>query len=344
MPNEIDALMGLIPAEDTAGQSAVANALRGQQQMGDFYSLSPTLGDYGRNKAKTALSSAEAVGDRRQEGLVHSRNAAKDEQARKEFNKTHGLNVGKQEWAVNKAQNEAAATVSAADLKNTNAVTASALDNTNEIAAAALEETNEIEANRVAHERALELQRLKNKGTAKGTPMGTTEKKNYRIATTATSALPAIISQVEANPEAFGATKDINSYLPGFTPNVLTESVKNLQKDAQTDEQQMARNAVYEQAYQIIHELAGAALSAHEKQRIEAFTPAPNDNARTVANKLRSAMEAANRQHTSFDMYSDYEPLPVVEAEVVAADEDTVESLDARIAALQAEIAAEEAQ
>lgn len=322
MPDEIDALMGLIPAEDTAGQSAVANALRGQQKMGNFYSLSPTLGDYGKDMASSALTSAKQAGDRRQQGLTRTRQTTLDEEKRTQRDRDNTMQEDALELEQTRYDEELA-------LNATNATT---------------KREQELADAKTKNAHALELQRLKDEAarqraviTAGGkTKMGTAEKKNYRIASTATSALPAIIAQVEATPDAFGPTKDAGSYLPDFTPNVITEATKNWQKTNLTDKQQLARNAVYEQAYQIINELAGAALSVHEKTRIEAFTPAPNDDARTVANKLRSAQEAANRLHTSFDMYSDYEPLAEAEAEVELDEAGDVNAMDARIAELEA--------
>ncbi len=81
MVNAIDAQLGLVPfsGPDSEQQmKLLANQLRGKQQLGDFLSLSPTMGKFGQQMSKGATRSAEQVGTRRQQGLTRTRQAAQD--------------------------------------------------------------------------------------------------------------------------------------------------------------------------------------------------------------------------------------------------------------------------
>jgi len=176
--------------------------------------------------------------------------------------------------------------------------------------------------------------------------MGAAEQTKYRIATTALETIPSIIAKVEANPDAFGMLRGADDLLPDFTANMITKPIQAGLNAALTDDQQRARVAVYQQAYEIINSLAGAALSKTELGRIEDFTPSKTDSLKTVVNKLRQAEEFARGKHEGFKKYSDYEAFPRVaeealDEEVVASDADAaaIQKQD-RIAEIKAQLAA----
>ncbi len=72
------ALMGLVKPKDMTSQQALANQLRGQHDIGQFLSLSPTVGDFGRSMQQSALDTAATAGQRRQQGLTRARQAERD--------------------------------------------------------------------------------------------------------------------------------------------------------------------------------------------------------------------------------------------------------------------------
>ena len=286
------ALMGQVSPTNTTGQQALARQLRGQHDLGQLYSLSPTVGDFGRSMQQQALNTAQDIGERNRQGLRRARQAERDRIADQRYEAGLALEAERREEDLAR-EDEQARVAREQELED------AYLDNRRRVARIRLED--QMEREREEREASQE---------PTGQTMGATELRKYREAGTAATALEDIIKQVEATPEAFGAGKDVTAYYPDWFPNVVTESTKNIQKKNLTDKEQLTRNAVYEQAYNIINSLAGAALSQHEKTRIEAFTPAPNDDARTVRNKLYGALETARRAHQGFDMYSDYEPLP----------------------------------
>lgn len=91
MPDQIDALLGLVDPNDMGAQQALAHQLRGDSQAGEFYSLSPTLGDYGKTMQKSALSSAKTGGERRNQGLARSRQAEQDKLRLKQQGRTNTM-------------------------------------------------------------------------------------------------------------------------------------------------------------------------------------------------------------------------------------------------------------
>lgn len=84
MSQSIEAMMGLLPPDDMIQQRALADQLRGKEQMGQFFSLSPTLSGYGQNMQGNALKAAQQAGDRRQQGLTRTRQAEQDRIAEEE--------------------------------------------------------------------------------------------------------------------------------------------------------------------------------------------------------------------------------------------------------------------
>ena len=76
------ALMGEAPADGSADQSAIVRQLRDQNEMGQLYSMSPTLAPQGEQMQTRALNSAKEMGDRRSQGLTRARQKATDDFAK----------------------------------------------------------------------------------------------------------------------------------------------------------------------------------------------------------------------------------------------------------------------
>lgn len=190
-------------------------------------------------------------------------------------------------------------------------------------AAAKVEAANVAEANRLAeialkddmlarrdarlHENAKELLDMKTNAEAeraklKGVKMSPNDQKLFSSSTRAMDALPELIALVKENEGGFGNFSALTEYIPDYkllTP--LNETIKNQQKKFYTEKEKFARSTVHERAYQIIHSLAGATLSAHEKSKIEDFVPAPNDSPEDVIVKLQAAYAAASRNVNSLN-------------------------------------------
>lgn len=335
MDNQIfQAMLGTdMPADNSAESLSMANALRGQSDLGQFLSIAPGLETAGQDMQKNALGQAKQIGDRRQQGLTRTRQEMLDKRQREQDQ----LALEQQAYSRGQADD---------------ALTRDARIREEDIARG----TTDAET---AHQRALELAAQKDKEardraiiTAEGkealrTKMGTSEKGKYRVARTTAKRFPDLLAKVEASPDAFSASKDLTSYMPDWTPNSVLEGVEISQNKLLSDEQQRARNDVYNESYQIINTLAGAALAKNEEGRLKKFTPSPNDDARTVANKLRGLQQMANEYYEGFDVYSDYEPIDWMdvtadeEADVVV--DDMAAGSQAEIDQLTAEIAAEEA-
>jgi hypothetical protein len=110
------------------------------------------------------------------------------------------------------------------------------------------------------------------------------------------SRIPATISQIQDAAQAFGPTSDYAAFIPGQPGTwggVAQTVVRNLQDKTRSPEELRARSAVYNQAYEVIHALAGAALSTGEKQRLEAFLPAPTDPIEKILANLEQAYATA---------------------------------------------------
>lgn len=164
------------------------------------------------------------------------------------------------------------------------------------------------EENRALKKSIAELRAGKGASTDEGQFMSklpASERPRYRTSVAAISKFPEIISRVQENPDAFGSFSAPAEYMPEWTPNMIMEPTKDW-RDAQfTSEQRRARNAVYREAYQVIKELAGTAVSKHEKGRIEQFLPSPNAEPEVVIDKLKDAMEYAKNNLDSFRVYGE---------------------------------------
>ena len=90
--------------------------------------------------------------------------------------------------------------------------------------------------------------------------------------------LEQIVRDVEKNKDAFGIGPGLISKSPWLATKALSEP------------QRMARIQVYQEAYKAINALAGAALSAHEQQRINQFLPEPMDTYSQVKLKIQNAI------------------------------------------------------
>jgi hypothetical protein len=244
--------------------------LAGQSQLGNFFSLSPTLKGYGQDMQSLA------------EKKLITEQEDKNARARRV-----PINLG-QGILFDPKTNE---TMS------------------NEEYQKALEAEHKRKMTEQAAKDAAALERARIQGQRSANQMPAGERKLYRLSKLATETLPQILQSVKANPAAFGTAASVSKYLPDVTPNVISEYVKNRDARKRTDTEQAARNAVFQQAYQTINELAGAALSEHEANRIEQFLPRENDDARTIVNKLGNAIETANRMHNSFGIYGGVEML-----------------------------------
>jgi len=133
--------------------------------------------------------------------------------------------------------------------------------------------------------------------------MPSAAKEKYRLSVAVTDKIPAVIDKIRNAPDAFGFGSQPTEYLPEMTPRFITEPLKDKKAASFTPPQRDARNAVYREAYQTIKELAGTAVSKHEKGRIEAFLPSPNDDADVVADKMRGALDYAQNNLESFRVY-----------------------------------------
>lgn len=68
--------------------SATVSALRQQHDLGQLYSMSPTLSKVGQSMQTGALNSAKEIGDRRQQGLTRTRQAEQDRLAKDKYDQT----------------------------------------------------------------------------------------------------------------------------------------------------------------------------------------------------------------------------------------------------------------
>lgn len=133
--------------------------------------------------------------------------------------------------------------------------------------------------------------------------------------------VPNIIKEVEKNRDAFGMYAVPSAHMPEWTPNFILEPMKNLEQGEFTQNERTTRYDVYSRAYKIIHELAGAQVSAHEKARIEGFLPAPNDSWEVVRDKLNSALTTAGDiQTTNERLYGDVSEQKVESLQEVGED------------------------
>jgi len=116
--------------------------------------------------------------------------------------------------------------------------------------------------------------------------------------------LPRVVAQIRRQAGAFGPLSDVSQYIPG-QPGQPMESVQKMVRAGQDalrpKEDLKARAAVYNQAYQVIHSLAGAALSTGERQRLEAFLPSPTDPIEKIIANLEQAYTTAGYGVNDFE-------------------------------------------
>jgi hypothetical protein len=125
------------------------------------------------------------------------------------------------------------------------------------------------------------------------------EKNQYREARFTLQYLPQLIGEMEDNPEAFGLIVGAGGMLQDAYGIPVQDWLSNL-----TPEQVRLRAKVYQRAYEVINSLAGAALSAAEKQRILAFAPGPMDQPMHAIEKMKAAVEyAAMKRASILDSY-----------------------------------------
>jgi len=124
------------------------------------------------------------------------------------------------------------------------------------------------------------------------------QQNKYGTAIAQRERLPSLIQQVEANRGAFGITQDIAQHIPGqpgTVGGVVQGLTRNIQDKYRNPESAKVRSRVYQEAYEVIHALAGAALSTGEANRILGFMPGPTDPPEKILANLASAYEEANR-------------------------------------------------
>ena len=145
-------------------------------------------------------------------------------------------------------------------------------------------------------------------GSSSFDKMPVSVQKEYIAARNTAEIVPDVIQAVKDNEDAFGAYAVKSAHMPEWTPNFLMEPLKSWEQGTFSETGRQARYDVYSRAYKIIHELAGAQVSAHEKARIEGFLPAPNDKPDVVVSKLQSALDTARDiQATQEKLYGDVE-------------------------------------
>lgn len=83
-----EAIMGMFDTNDVPNQKAIVQQLRGQNDLGQLYSMSPTMGKVGTQMQTNALNSAKEIGDRRSEGLSRTRQAEQDKLAKEKYDQT----------------------------------------------------------------------------------------------------------------------------------------------------------------------------------------------------------------------------------------------------------------
>jgi hypothetical protein len=152
----------------------------------------------------------------------------------------------------------------------------------------------------IASKEAIARMKATNAGKTAWKDVPASEKKKYRIAGKISDTMPGIITAVEANPDAFGQGSNLAEYYPEFFPRAATEFTKVKQAANRTKEQNSARNRVYQEAYKVINQLAGSALSVNEATRIEQFLPAQNDEPEVIIGKLKDAIREADNNVASF--------------------------------------------
>lgn len=157
-------------------------------------------------------------------------------------------------------------------------------------------------------------------------------------------------AMAQTTPSAFGTTSEIQDYLGGYkgpgggavlgaaigapagpvgaaiggaaggiAGGVAGPVIGAIQKARRSPEETEARRGVFKDAYQVIHELAGAQLAEHEKLRLEAFLPGPNDPYETIMVKLEGALQEAEAQRRF--LYETYGGMPPESDAEVTTDE-----------------------
>jgi hypothetical protein len=121
---------------------------------------------------------------------------------------------------------------------------------------------------------------------------------------TATNTLQRAHAAVQGLPDAFGPGTEIAEWVPGMAPS---RAVGSYQAAKRSPEATKARALVFEYAYKVVHDLAGAQTTAYEQNRVAAFAPAPNDTPEAILAKLEQAYEVADQ--TRGERYRTYMPL-----------------------------------
>lgn len=124
------------------------------------------------------------------------------------------------------------------------------------------------------------------------------QQNKYGAALAQRDRLPSLIKDIEGNPQAFGIFSDVAQHIPGQPGSmgaVAQGIVRSTQDKFRDPKDAEVRSRVYKEAYEVIHALAGAALSTGEANRILGFMPGPTDPPEKILANLKAAEEEAYR-------------------------------------------------
>jgi hypothetical protein len=149
---------------------------------------------------------------------------------------------------------------------------------------------------------AIAIQTLKNQGKkdAEDTKpfietLPAAAQKEYSAASQIASNFPALIDKLDEDAGAFGLQHNLTTMAPKFFPNAIMKPAKALEASMLTDSEEQTKSEVFQGAYEVINELAGATLSPEESDKISKFLPVPEDSLRTIKNKLKNALAEARK-------------------------------------------------
>jgi hypothetical protein len=246
----MDAITALLSGDtltDDQKMKQTADALRGQQRAGDFFSMSTIapLQQLGQQTSQDAMKAARAGGVRREAALRRAQQMQMEKERRKAAEALNLTRFNQQKELAELKQN----------LKDGD----------------------------------------KGAGGLNIKDLPVAQQKAYVTAQQIVTDFPDLVERVSKNEGAFGLDDNPTALLPGFTPNLITKPAKAWEASTLSDEEEQVKSAVFKNAYDIIHELAGATLAMGEEDKISKFLPMPEDSTKTIMNKLRNAEAEAKR-------------------------------------------------
>lgn len=115
------------------------------------------------------------------------------------------------------------------------------------------------------------------------------EKKAYAAAVAGRTALPQLMKEVDANPDAFGMGVGLGEKAGGL--------IGAGNPVPMTAQQQATRARIYSRYSAIINEMIGAAQSPAEYARLQAFIPGQLESAEGIKRKMEGALQEFNATH-----------------------------------------------